>query len=441
MNGISKLLAATAVATLGISAQAQAQTPTEVHWWHAMAGALGERVDELARTFNERQDDYRVVASYKGTYPETLTAAVAAFRAGNAPAIVQVFEVGTATFMAATGAVRPVQQVMDEAGVPFDPKDYVEAVTGYYSTSDGRMLSMPFNSSTPVLYYNKELFEQAGLDPDQPPRTWEEMGEATQKLRDADVPCGFTTTWMSWVQLENLAARHGRTFATRNNGFDGLDTELQITEPLFVKHIQQLGDWQKTRQFDYGGRTNKAGAKFTSGECAMMTESSAGYASVKRDTNFDWGIAPLPYWASETSEPSNTIIGGASLWVMNGRDEDVYEGAARFFEFLSLPEIQAKWHQETGYLPITPAAMRLTAEQGFYEENPGTEVAIEQMRPDEPATIKGIRLGNFIQIRDIIDEELETVWAGQASAGQALEAAAERGNAELRKFERANANR
>lgn len=433
---VVSLMAATAVVAVGMAAPARAQT--EIQWWHAMAGALGERIDGLAADFNKKQSAYRVVPTYKGSYPETLTAAIAAFRAGDAPTIVQVQEVATASFMAAPGAVRPVQQVMEQAGYKLDPANYVRAVTGYYSTSDGRMLSLPFNSSTPVLYYNKDLFRKAGLNPDQPPKTWEEMGDVTKKLRDSGAACGYTTTWVSWVHLENLGARHGQLFATKNNGFDGLDAELRITEPLFVKHINQLGEWQKTKQFDYGGRTNKAGAKFISGECAMLTESSAGYASVKKGAQFDWGIAPLPYWASEVKEPSNSIIGGASLWVMNGKPDAVYKGVAEFFNYLSSPEVQAVWHQNTGYLPITPAAATLTREQGFYKNNPGTDVALNQMRPDEPAKIKGIRLGNFVQIRDIVDEELEKVWAGQATAAQALKVSAERSNAELRKFEKAN---
>src|SRR5688572_2760779 len=298
---------------------------TDVELWHAMSGANTQRIEDIANGFNESQGEYRVVPSFKGTYAEALTGGIAAFRAGNPPAILQVQEVATASFMAAKGAIQPVAKVMQEAGAPFDPKSFVAAVTGYYTAPSGEMLSFPFNSSTPVLYYNKDLFRQAGLDPSQPPKTWEEMGEVTKRLRDAGVPCGYTTTWISWVQLENMSARHGQEFATQNNGFASPDAELRIAEPLFVKHIGQLAEWQKTKQFDYGGRTNKATPKFTSGECALFTESSAGYANVGAGAQFDWGIAPLPYWASEVQEPSNTIIGGASSWVMEKKSPEVYK--------------------------------------------------------------------------------------------------------------------
>jgi sn-glycerol 3-phosphate transport system substrate-binding protein len=426
-------------AALGLAlGSGQAQAVTEIELWHAMSGANTQRIEAIAQGFNEKQSEYKIVPSFKGSYAEALTAGVAAFRAGTPPAILQVQEVATASFMAAKGAIRPVAEVMREAGEPFDSASYVAAVTGYYTAPSGEMLSFPFNSSTPVLYYNKDLFKQAGLDPNQPPKTWEEMGEVTKKLRDAGVPCGYTTTWVSWVQLENMSARHGQDFATRNNGFASPDAELLIDQPLFVKHIGQLADWQKTKQFDYGGRTNKATPKFTSGECALFTESSAGYANVKAGAKFDWGIAPLPYWASEVKKPSNTIIGGASLWVMARKSPEVYQGVARFFTYLSSPEVQARWSKETGYLPITPAAYELIKKEGFYEQNPGTETGILQMNPNEPAKVKGIRLGNFLQIRDIVDEELEKVWAGQATAEAALKAAKERGDGEIRKFVAAN---
>ncbi|HXG04921.1 MAG TPA: sn-glycerol-3-phosphate ABC transporter substrate-binding protein UgpB [Candidatus Binatia bacterium] len=412
---------------------------TEIQFWHAMGGALGEKTKELAEGFNRSQSEYRVNAVYKGNYTETMTGAIAAFRARQQPHIVQVFEVGTATMMAATGAIKPVHALMAEAGEKFDPAAYLPAVTGYYTTADGRMLSLPFNSSTPVLYYNKDAFRKAGLDPARPPRTWPEVGEAVRKLQAAGLACGFTTCWQSWIQLENFSAWHNVPFATRANGFGGLDAELRFNSPLHVRHIGQLAEWQKTKAFDYGGRRNEATAKFTSGECGMLTESSAGYAGIKRTAKFEFGIGTLPYWPDVAGAPQNTIIGGASLWVMAGHSPQAYRGVARFFSYLSSPEVQADWHQFTGYLPITRAAWDLTRKQGFYEKNPGTEISILQMTGKPPTeNSKGLRLGNFVQIRDVIDEELEAVWAGKKPAKEALDAAVRRGNDLLRQFERAH---
>src|SRR5690606_37674187 len=377
---------------------------------------------------------------YKGNYTETMTAAVAAFRAGEQPHIVQVFEVGTATMMAAKGAIYPVHQLMEDAGVEWDPGAYLPAVVGYYSTPEGDMLSLPFNSSTPVLYYNKAAFEAAGLDPEQPPKTWDQLVEFAEKTQEAGYPCGFTTQWQSWIQIENFSAWHNVPIGTKENGFAGLDTELTINSPLHVRHIGNMGEWQKTKLFDYGGRRGEPDPKFFTGECAMFFASSAAYAAVKANAQgFEFGIGMLPYYDDVEGAPQNSIIGGATLWVLQGRDEGDYEGVAQFFNYLSSPEIQADWHQFTGYLPITQAAYELTREQGFYDKNPGTETAIEQITLNPPTpNSKGLRFGNFVQIRDIINEELEAVWAGTKDAQQALDDAVARGNELLRRFEDAN---
>jgi sn-glycerol 3-phosphate transport system substrate-binding protein len=431
-----KLAVAAAVfAFAGTSGAAFAQT--EVHWWHAMGGALGERVNEIAENFNKSQSDYKLVATYRGSYPETMTAGIAAFRSGQQPHILQVFEVGTATMMGAKGAVKPVYELMAEAGVPFDSNSYLGAVAGYYTTTDGKMLSMPFNSSTPVLYFNKEAFGKAGLDPNKPPKTWPEVGDYAKKIVAAGYPCGFSTAWQSWVHLENFSAWHDVPFGTKENGFAGTDTEFEFNSPLHVKHIQQMADWQKDKIFVYGGRRNLGNAKFTSGECGMYTESSAGYAGFKAGAKFEFGTANLPYWPDASGAPQNTIIGGSSLWVMGGHSAEAYKGVAAFFNFLSLPMVQAYWHANTGYVPITTAAYELMQKLKFYDDNPGRDIPILQMGAKPPtANSKGLRFGNFVQVRGIIYEELEAIWAGEKTAQQGLDAAVERGNAQLRKFEK-----
>jgi sn-glycerol 3-phosphate transport system substrate-binding protein len=430
------LLAALSAAVLSTTT---ALAQTEIQWWHAMDGTLGEKVNEIAAKFNASQSDYAVKAVYKGNYTETMTAAIAAFRAKQHPHIVQVFEVGTATMMAAKGAIYPVYKLMADAGEPFDPAAYLPAVTGYYTDTDGNMLSMPFNSSTPVLYYNKEAFEKAGLDPEKPPATWPELEAAAKAVQAAGYPCGFTTGWQSWVQIENFSAWHNVPIGTKANGFGGLDTELTINGPLQGRHIGQLAEWQKSKIFDYGGRRSDSAPKFYSGECTMYMNSSAAYAGVKANVKFPFGVGMLPYWPDVEGAPQNSIIGGATLWVLAGHDDADYKGVAQFFTFLSSPENQADWHQFTGYLPITMAAYELTKQQGFYEKNPGTEVSIKQMTNKEPTeNSKGLRFGSFVQIRDIINEELEAIWAGSKTTQEGLDAAVARGNELLRKFESAN---
>ena len=401
-----------------------------------MGGALGEWVNDQAKDFNASQKDYKVVPTFKGSYDESMTAAIAAFRAGNAPHILQVFEVGTATMMASKQAIVPVTEVMKRAGIKFDASAYVPAVAGYYTAPSGDMLSFPFNSSTTVFHYNKDAFKAAGVE--KIPTTWPEVALAAAKLKANGHKCPFTTSWQSWTQLESFSAWHNVEFATKSNGMKGLDTRLAFNTPLHVRHIENLANMAKTGLFAYKGRGNLADATFVSGECAMMTGSSALYGNIKRNAKFGAGIGALPYYPDVPGSPQNTVIGGASLWAMSGKPAGDYKGVGQFYAFLSQPAEAAKSHQRTGYLPLTKASYEMTDKSNFYKENPGTDVSVTQMIRKTTDKSRGIRLGNFVQIRAINDEELEQVWAGKKSAQEALDTAVKRGNEQLERFQAAN---
>ena len=434
MRTVRLALAAAAFAAATLPAHAQ----TEIQWWHSMTGGLNDWVVDLANGFNASQKDYKVVPTYKGSYDESMTAAIAAFRAGNAPHILQVFEVGTATMMASKGAIVPVGKVMTDAGYKFDPKAYISAVVGYYTAPNGQMLSFPRNSSTTVLNDIKDAFRKAGLDPNKPPATWPELVAAAAKLKASGVACPFTTSWQGWTQLESFSTWHNTLFATQGNGFGGTSARLIFNSPLHVRHIENLANMAKQGLFQYRGRGNLGDAPFYSGECAMQTASSSTYASIKKNAKFEFGIAPLPYYPDVPGTPQNTVIGGASLWVMSGKKAPEYKGVATFFNYLTNAEIQAKSHQRTGYLPVTLASFELTEKSGFYKQNPGTDTAVNQMIRKTTDKSRGIRLGNFVQIRAIVDEELEQVWAGKKGAKEALDSAVQRGNEQLERFEKAN---
>jgi len=423
---------------LAFGAATSAQAQVEVQWWHSMGGALGEWVNDLAKDFNASQKDYKVTPTFKGSYDESMTAAIAAFRAGNAPHILQVFEVGTATMMASKGAIKPVADVMKEGGQKFDQNAYVPAVAGYYTAPNGQMLSFPFNSSTTIFHYNKDAFKAAGIDPEKAPTTWPEVALASAKLKAAGHKCPFTTSWVSWTQLESFSAWHNTLYATKNNGFGGTDTRLAFNTPLHVRHIENLANMAKQGLFVYKGRGNAADATFVSGECAMMTGSSALYGNIKRNSKFAAGHAALPYYPDVAGAPQNTVIGGASLWVMSGKKPAEYKAVAAFFDYLSKADVASKSHQRTGYLPVTKASYEMTDKSGFYKQNPGTDVAVTQMIRKTTDKSRGIRLGNFVQIRTIVDEEMEQVWSGKKSAKEALDAAVKRGNEQLERFEKAN---
>lgn len=432
-----KQLALAAGTTLMLAA-VPAQAQVEIQWWHSMSGALGEWINDQANGFNLKQKDYKVVPVFKGNYDESMTAAMAAFRAGNAPHILQVFEVGTATMMYSKGAIVPVGKVMRDAGYKFDPKVYVPAVAGYYTAPNGEMMSLPFNSSTPVFWYNKDAFKAAGLDPESPPKTWVELVITAAKLKASGHKCPYTTAWQGWIQLETFSAWHDTEFATQRNGFNGLNARLNVTSPLHVRHIQNLATMARDGLFVYKGRAGAAGATFESGECAMYTNSSAAYGGIKRNAKFEFGVGTLPYYPDVKGAPQNTIIGGASLWAMAKKPAADYKGVAAFFNYLSDVDVQAASHQRTGYLPITIAAYEKTDKSGFYKQNPGTDISVTQMIRKTTDKSRGIRLGNFVQIRTIMDEELEQVWAGKKSAEDGLAEIKKRGDELLERFEKAN---
>ena len=438
---MTRILLTSVAAAAVLASASTAFAQTEIQFWHAMGGNLGDTVNALADGFNKSQSEYKVNPVYKGSYTETLTAAIAAFRAKQAPHIVQVFEVGTANMMAAKGAVYPVYQLMADAKEPFDPKAYIGPVYGYYSTPDGKLLSMPFNSSTPVLYWNKELMQKAGLDPEKPPKTWPELGEMAKKAVAAGAKCGFTPQWQTWTMIENYGAWHNLPYATKDNGFGGIDIELKFNDQARVKFIQMLADWTKDKTFVYGGREGKSTALFTAGDCVFHIASSGSAAAIDKGLGgpTKYGIGMMPYSPDVAPKPQNSIIGGATLWVLQGRPAAEYKGVAKFMSYLASTPVQAKWHQETGYVPITLAAAEATEKEGFYKKFPGREVAVQELTLNPPtANSKGLRIGNFVQIRDIVDGELENVWSGKKDAKTALDDAVKAGNDQLKRFEAAN---
>ncbi|MEI6260125.1 MAG: sn-glycerol-3-phosphate ABC transporter substrate-binding protein UgpB [Deltaproteobacteria bacterium] len=432
-----KLRQFTVVLALGIlmlfPASDAMANPIEIQFWHAQRPPRENTLNKIVEAYNKSQTKYQVVASFKGSYDETLNAGIAAFRSKKQPHILQVYEVGTQTMML-SNAIYPVFNLMKDTGHNIDWKSYLQPVLSYYVSSNGELQSMPFNSSTPIMYYNKDLFKKAGLTG--PPRTWDEMGEYTKKLVASGTEYGMASAWQTWVMIENYSAIQNIPLATKSNGFDGLDTELTINNPMVVKHIERLKSWMDDKRFVYEEREYKGPeAAFISGKCAILMDSIGAIGAVK-SAKFDWGAAPLPVEAS-MKEPQNSIIGGASLWVLKGLPQEEYQGVADFLAFQASEEMQIIWHKETGYLPITLQAYNKLKADGFYLQEPIQEVGILQLtRKDPTANSRGIRLGSFSQIRDVMNEELEMLWQGKKTAKQALDEAVSRGNDILRQFEK-----
>lgn len=434
-----RVLIALAVVLAVLPLSGRAAAAKQIQFWHAMSGARGAQLDTLVARFNAAQKDVRVVATYKGPYDSVERALFAAYRAKRTPHLVQIFEVGTADMIAARDLIKPMWRLMVDAGSPLKHDAFVPAVSAYFSDRRGRLLALPFNMSTPVLYYNKDIFRKARLDPERPPKTWYEMPKLLGALVDSGAKCGLTTTWPSWVLLENMGAWHNQPFATDDNGLGGTDARLNFNTRLMVRWISILASWQKSGLFSWSGRRDAAEARFASGECAMLTASSSSYANLQRAARFDFGVAQLPYYDDFPDAPQNTLIGGAGLWAISGKTRAEYKAMAKFVAYLAKPEVQAQWHQTTGYVPITKAAYELTEKNGFYLSHPGHQVAVRQLLLRNPTReSKGIRLGHFLAIRAIIEEELEAVWADRKTPLDALNSAVTRGNTLLEEFARAN---
>ena len=414
--------------------------PVTINWWHAMRSARGEVAQAMIDKFNASQSQYRVVGSFKGNYDETMNAGVAAFRAKKQPHILQVFEVGTQTMML-SGAVYPVYKLMEDAGIQVDWGRYLQAVLSYYMNAEGNLMSMPFNSSTPIMYYNVDMFKKAGLPAlsKTEPVSWDKLGEITKTLVNKGIaPAGMVTAWQSWTQVENYSAIHNIPFASKANGYEGLDTRLTINNPMVKNHISRLKTWAADKRFMYGGQKYQGPkSEFIAQNAAVYIDSISGIAKLKKAVkDFQWDAAPLPVESSD-NHPQNSIIGGASLWVLKGHSKAEYQGVASFLNFLASNEMQEFWHKETGYFPITKDAYEDLKAKGYYEKNPLQEVGITQLNRAIPTKIsRGLRLGYFVQIRNIINEELEQVWNGKKSPDSALDDAVNRSNIQLATFEK-----
>lgn len=434
---------AAAAAPLATPALAQGG-PVELQFWHGLPQPLGGLLEKIVTDFNASQTGVKITPSFRGSYPETMVAAIAAFRANQAPNIVQMFEVGTGTMMAAGRAVKPVYELLAETGVQIDFNDFLPGVRGYYAAADGRQMSMPFNSSTSVVFYNKDMFRRANLNPDQFPTTWEGVEQAMRALKAAGVETPLTTSWPTWLNLEQFSALHDIPFATLANGFGGLGTELQINNPLVLKHMANLQKWSREGLYRYGGRDNAADALFPSAQVAITMASSGLRARITNEARFQWGVGMLPYFEGTPRAPGNSIIGGASFWAMNKGPRDTrsaaeYKGVADFYKYISGTEVGAKWHTDTGYLPLTRASFEAVKKTDYYQKNPGADVPIEQMlRGTTSENTRGLRLGGLIEIRNIIQEEMEKMLQGQQTPEQAMAAGTTRGNVVLRNFERTN---
>nr|WP_321511552.1 extracellular solute-binding protein [uncultured Celeribacter sp.] len=430
MNTLKLTTAAAALAFAGSAAFAE----TDIVWWHAMGGNLGDVVNHIAEEFNASQDDYKITPVFKGSYEETLTAGIAAFRAGEQPNIMQVFDAGSATVIGAKGATIPVQDLLSDNGYDFDIENYISGVRYFYADNDGKMIGMPFNSSSPVMYFNEQAMEAAGVEA---PATYEEFETTTAPaLKEAGyIP--LVQTHLPWEFSENFFSRHNLPFASNDNGYGGAEgTKILVNTDDFKMHWTHAKQWVDEGYLGFFGTGwNDNQAQFEAGKAAMYIGSSGDFGGLmKMDLPFDFGSTYLPYWSSITEEGYQTFIGGASLFAMSGHSDEENKATAAFFNFLTSPEIQYYWHKETGYVPITEAAYEMAKEDGHYDRFPAAETAIKQLSLQAGENTRGYRMGFYPQIRDVENREFSRILQGETSVDDALAAIEKEGNELLARF-------
>ncbi|WP_170475666.1 extracellular solute-binding protein [Ruegeria arenilitoris] len=431
---MKKLTFAASAAALFFTVPALAQT--EIEWWHAHGGQLGETVNAIANKFNESQSEIVLTPVYKGGYEDTLTATIAAFRAGEQPNIVQVFDAGAATIIGAEGAVIPAEDLIQQAGIDFDANDYISGVRYFYADSDGKMVGMPFNSSTPILYYNVAALEKAGVEP---PKTWEEFEAIAPKIVEAGyIP--LAQSHSPWIFTENFHSRHNIPFATNNNGFDGSDgTKILVNNDAIKMHFSKVKEWLDGGWYGYyGAGWGDNQTPFENQEVAMWLGSSGSFGGLLNSADFEFSATYLPYWESVTANPTQTFIGGAALFALSGHSDEENKASAEFFKFLSSTDIQQFWHTETGYVPITTAAYEATKASGYYQEKPQAEVGILQLSLPGGDNSKGYRMGFYVQIRDVMNREYGRIFAGETDVESAFAVIEEEGNQLLERFSKTN---
>ncbi|CAM3102566.1 glycerol-3-phosphate-binding periplasmic protein precursor [Legionella steigerwaltii] len=406
-----------------LSAQAKR---VELVFWHGMAGHLGDEVRLLADDFNQSQNEYFIKPVYKGNYVETLTSFAAAFRAHHPPAIVQIFEVGTAIMESPKGVIKPVDELMQEQGISLPKEDFIQSVREFYSKND-QLMALPFNLSVATLYYNLDILAKVGYSQANFPRTWAEMEVLAEKLKAAGYDCTYTTAYPGWVLFESFLAIHGLPLTQDNPARAVFDT------PQLLSHFERLKRWYTLHYFRYAGRVDDATILFTSGVCPLFSQSSGAYNSLAALVPFRLGIASMPLDTKASKIRHANVAGGAALWAVAGQTKEQYKGIAQFFAFITRPETQKRWHEHTGYLPI--------GLQGVYADilRNSHHPTLLMARIDLAGELQEKPLPRFgpqNQIRGINDEILEAMFAGFLTPNEALRESTVRTNHVLSRFVR-----
>ncbi len=421
-----------AVTAIAFSATTSFAAATNITWWHGMSGKNDEVINEVAKKFNAAQTACAITPVSNGTYEEALAAGIAAFRSGEQPNILQVFDAGAATIINAKGAVIPAEDLILKAGHKFERDAFLDGIRYFYADQSGKFVGMPFNSSAPIMYINTDALKKAGVEA---PKTWEDFEAIAPKLKEAGfVP--LVQSQLTWEFTENFFSRNNVQFASNNNGYETTEgTTLNVTDPKLEMMFTKLKDWADKGWFGYYGAGWSDNQKvFEENKAALWIGSSGSFGGLQKTAKMPFSADFLPYWGSIQGAGTNSFIGGAALFAMAGKPDAENNCVADFFQFLTSPEIQAYYHKETGYVTVTKAAYELAKKEGWYNEKPVAEVGIKQLMLPSGEWSKGYRLGFYPQIREIMEREYNRIFANETSVKDGLETIKKEGDALLARF-------
>jgi sn-glycerol 3-phosphate transport system substrate-binding protein len=402
--------------------------PVKIAFWHSMGGDLGGKaIPEMAKQFNESQKKYIVEPTYQGSYDDSLNKLKAGLQSKDIPAVVQLFDLGTRLMVDLKVAV-PVQDFIDKE--KYDISDLEPNVLAYY-TVDNKLWSMPFNSSNPMVYYNKDMFKAAGLDPNKPPRTFDEFSAMARKLTKKDATgkpvYGAIFAIYGWF-FEQFLAVSGGTYVDNGNGRDGRATKATFNSP---EGVNALTAWKNMVDAGIMGNLGRTTVNvrnaFVAQQCAMIIESTATLRGLLDASagKFELGTGFLPRPNEDAFKKGGTIIGGASVWILKDRPQAEQQGAWEFVKFISSAPQQAYWHTMSGYYPIRKAGYDQPLDKEWRAKYPQFQTAIDQLHiaPNNRITNGGL-IGVFPMARQTIEGAIEEVLAGKSQPQAALDRAA-----------------
>ncbi|MFU2052706.1 extracellular solute-binding protein [Bordetella hinzii] len=425
LTGITRAMAASrrawvfglAMAAVGV---AHADT-VQIQVWHTLSGPNKAEFEKLAKQYNKEQDAVEVKLRDFPTQAALQQEATAAVKAKKAPNLIQLADNHSPEVVAEHKAILPMYQLLAKYPIK-DLNWFLPDTASFTRDGKGRLLAFPWMAEVPVMFYNTTLYKKAGLNPNQPARTWTALQAELLKLRDvADIDCPYASSNQVSVHLENLAPVNNQLYASNSNGLAASKQAPTMQfDTLYMRHVSLMVSWKRSLLFTAYSNDNKSDALFAKGECGVLTAGSSAFGTFNNTRGLSFGVAPLPYYDQVTQTPGRPFVSGSALWALEGNPVAQEKATAQFLAWLSKPVVAAEWHQRTGYLPLTEAAFR-ASDVSFYDKIPGAQQLVASLRTQQvPANARGFRIANYDRIENVLNAQLTDAFDGKTPPVAAL---------------------